>query len=188
MMRLILLDNYDSFTYNLADYFRQEKAEITVIRNDKATVEQILSGNFDGLVISPGPGTPATSGILKPLLEQWPTDKPAWGICLGYQAMGEHFGARLVKAPVPMHGKVSLVDHNGKGVFSHLENPVQVCRYHSLILTDFPESLEITSQTGEGIPMSLKHRNYPWEGVQFHPEAILTVRGKQMVRNWLSQF
>lgn len=183
---LLLLDNYDSFTYNLYDYLSQLGASCTVLRNDAFSPARISSfAKHDGIVLSPGPKRPADAGLLMQVIDELHHKVPLLGICLGMQAIGEYFGAKLVRAAVPMHGKVSEVNHLGKGLFSSIEKPTTVMRYHSLVLKNLPIELEITAWTKEGEIMALQHKKYALQGVQFHPESILTKQGLKMFENWL---
>jgi anthranilate synthase/aminodeoxychorismate synthase-like glutamine amidotransferase len=187
-MQLLVIDNYDSFTYNLYDYLSQSGAACTVLRNDEFSVEQLTSfRQYDGVVLSPGPKRPSDAGLLLPLVAHLHQQLPILGICLGMQAIGEYFGARLIRAELPMHGKVSKVNHLQQGLFENIEQPTAVMRYHSLILENLPPELEATAWTTTGEIMALKHRYYALEGVQFHPESVLTDRGLQMISNWLEQ-
>lgn len=183
--RLLLLDNYDSFTYNLYDYLAQLGLPCTVLRNDQTTVEAIEAGKYAGIVLSPGPNRPSDAGILMDVLRRFYDQLPMLGICLGMQAMGELFGAKLVKASVPMHGKLSPIRHNGLGLFHGLAQDTPVMRYHSLILEQLPDVLEPTAWTAEGECMALRHRHHALVGVQFHPESILTKDGQTMLQNWV---
>jgi len=183
----LLIDNYDSFTYNLWHYLSELGAEIQVVRNDALTVEQALALKPQGLIISPGPGTPAQSGITVPIVAVAGT-LPVLGVCLGLQAIGEAFGGRIIRAPVPMHGKLSPVTHNNSGVFQGLPNPVTVTRYHSLIVerASLPAELRITAETEDGLIMGLEHVDRPIHGVQFHPESIASEAGKPLLANFLT--
>lgn len=182
---LLLLDNYDSFTYNLYDYLAQLGLPCTVLRNDQTTVEAIEAGGYAGIVLSPGPNRPSDAGILMDVLRRFHDQLPILGICLGMQAMGEFFGATLVKAAVPMHGKLSPIRHNGAGLFRGLAQDTPVMRYHSLVLEQLPEALEPTAWTAAGECMALRHRRHALVGVQFHPESILTKDGQTMLQNWV---
>lgn len=185
---LLLLDNYDSFTYNLKDYLEQLGEVCYVVRNDELTVEALKKISFDAIVISPGPQKPADAGILNDVIREFHTTHPILGICLGHQALGEFFGARLVKASMPMHGKISQVFHTGNGLFHGLPSPFAACRYHSLVLEKWDTNLPIepVAYTATGQVMALKHTVLPLWGVQFHPEAILTDFGLQLLENWLA--
>ena len=183
----LLIDNYDSFTYNLWHYLSELGAEIQVVRNDALTVAEALALKPQGLIISPGPGTPAQSGITVPIVAAAGT-LPVLGVCLGLQAIGEAFGGKVVRAPVPMHGKLSPVKHQGGGLFQGLPNPVTVTRYHSLIVerSSLPAELRITAETDDGIIMGLEHVERPIHGVQFHPESIASEAGKPLLANFLT--
>jgi anthranilate synthase component II len=193
---LIVIDNYDSFTYNLVQYLGELAAEfpvaadIKVFRNDKITVSEIQSLKPDAVVISPGPGRPENAGISLDLIKNLGANLPILGVCLGHQSIGQVFGGKIVSAPELMHGKTSLVSHAGVGVFRSLENPMTATRYHSLVIDreTCPDVLEITAWVEDGTIMGVRHRNYPHiEGVQFHPESVLTSLGKQLLRNFLEQ-
>jgi anthranilate synthase component 2 len=191
---IIVIDNYDSFTYNLVQYLGElgkelpVASEIQVYRNDKIDLEQIQRLQPDGIVISPGPGRPEDAGISGSLYTKLGTSVPILGVCLGHQSLGQVFGAEIASAPVLMHGKTSEIYHTGVGVFRGLANPFTATRYHSLVIdrSSCPEVLEITAWVEDGTIMGVRHRNYPHlEGVQFHPESILTSSGKQLMRNFL---
>lgn len=184
-MHILLLDNYDSFTYNLYDYLCQLGAKCTVIRNDKISIMELEQCHFDAIVLSPGPQRPANAGILMNLIAHFYTKLPILGICLGMQAIGEFFGAKLVHAFIPMHGKTSWITHNGEGLFAELMNPTKVMRYHSLLLKELPSCLNVVGWTAQNEVMAIQHENYPIYGVQFHPESILTTNGFLMLENWL---
>ena len=193
---LIVIDNYDSFTYNLVQYLGELAAEfpvaadIKVFRNDKISIDEIRLLKPDAIVISPGPGRPEDAGISLELIEQLGSSLPILGVCLGHQSIGQVFGGKIVSAPELMHGKTSLVSHAGVGVFRSLENPMTATRYHSLVIDrqTCPDVLEITAWVEDGTIMGVRHRNYPHiEGVQFHPESVLTSSGKQLLRNFLEQ-
>lgn len=187
--RIFLLDNYDSFTFNLYQLLRDLGAEVRVVRNDQITVDEVLAMTPDltGIVLSPGPCTPREAGITVPLVKAAAGMVPILGVCLGHQSIGEAFGGDVVLAPTLMHGKVSRIHHGGKGVFAGLPTPFTATRYHSLIVerSTLPPELEITAET-DGIIMGLRHRTLPVEGVQFHPESILTPDGRQLLANFLS--
>ena len=191
---IIIIDNYDSFTYNLAQYLGELGAqlpvasEIQVYRNDKISLEQIRQLAPDGIVISPGPGRPEDAGISQSLIRDLGATMPILGVCLGHQGIGQVFGAEVVSAPELMHGKTSEIHHTGIGVFQGLDNPFTATRYHSLVIDpqSCPDVLEITAWVDDGTIMGVRHRNYRHlEGVQFHPESILTSCGKQLLRNFL---
>ena len=185
---VLLIDNYDSFTYNLAQYFGELGAEVAVHRNDQITLDEIEALKPSHLVISPGPGRPEDAGISVDVLRTFGPRLPILGVCLGHQAMGYAFGGRVVNASVLMHGKTSDVEHDGKGVFRDIAQGFTAARYHSLVVSpdDLPDELEITARTiGDGTVMGLRHREYPMHGVQFHPESVLTGPGHHLLRNFL---
>jgi anthranilate synthase/aminodeoxychorismate synthase-like glutamine amidotransferase len=183
---IILIDNYDSFTYNLVQYLGELGAEIRVFRNDQATLDELIALSPTHLVISPGPGNPADGGISNEAIRFFTGKIPVLGVCLGHQCLGSIFGARVDRAERPMHGKTSLVQHDGKGLFDGIPTPFEAMRYHSLIVYGpIPPELEVTATTLDGEIMGLKHVNYPTFGVQFHPESILTTCGKQILKNFL---
>lgn len=184
---LLLLDNYDSFTYNLYDYFLRCGAEVEVIRNNEIELDN-LNQKYEGIILSPGPGKPKDAGKMMQLIEQYHDKLPIFGVCLGMQAIGEFFGANLIQANYPMHGKMDLLsfDHTHP-LFSKIKPPLQVCRYHSLILDQIQSTpLKIIATSAQNEPMAIAHKNLPVWGVQFHPEAILTPQGIQLINNWLS--
>lgn len=187
---LLLLDNYDSFTYNVYQLLCELGMEVEVFRNDQITVEAVANRDYDGIVISPGPGVPADAGIALELIRYIKGQLPVLGICLGHQAIGEAFGAKVVGAGEIVHGKTSLIKHNRKGIYTGLPPVVEVGRYHSLIVdrSSLPDCLEVTSELDNGTIMGLCHRSYPIVGIQFHPESILTPLGKQMVKNFLTEY
>jgi anthranilate synthase/aminodeoxychorismate synthase-like glutamine amidotransferase len=188
---VFVLDNYDSFTYNLVQYLGELGAEITVRRNDELSVDEVEALHPDRILLSPGPCTPQDAGILVPLIQRMAGKAPILGVCLGHQAIGAAFGGTVVRAAKLMHGKTSPVEHDGKGVFTGLPTPLTCTRYHSLIVAEegLPDELEVTARSegkgGESVIMGLRHRSLPVEGVQFHPESVLTEGGKQMIRNFL---
>lgn len=185
--KILLFDNYDSFTYNLKHYIEIAGAECEVVLNDKISNEDFKNIEADGILVSPGPGRPETAGCLMDLVEFFFEKKPLLGVCLGMQALGLQTGAILTKAIKPMHGKVSLIEHNQKGCFIDVPNPISVCRYHSLVLKEIDENQwDISAKTEEKELMAIKHKMYPVEGVQFHPEAILTQYGTRMIQNWIN--
>ncbi|MFC1466817.1 MAG: anthranilate synthase component II [Candidatus Brachytrichaceae bacterium NZ_4S206] len=185
---IIVIDNYDSFTYNLVQYLGELGAELRVFRNDQVTLDQLKALKPKGFVISPGPGTPQRdSGISNDVLREFSGQVPILGVCLGQQCMGYVFGGNVVRAPRLMHGKTSLIHHNGRDLFRGLPNPFEATRYHSLIVEEpLPPVLEVTAFTTEGEVMGLRHKQHPTFGVQFHPESILTQGGKQIIANFLA--
>jgi anthranilate synthase/aminodeoxychorismate synthase-like glutamine amidotransferase len=185
---VLLVDNYDSFTFNLYQYLGELGAETTVVRNDELTVAAALATRPDRIVISPGPGTPDEAGISLELARA-AEDIPLLGVCLGHQALGQAFGGRVVRAPVLMHGKTSEIEHDGRTVFEGLPLPFTATRYHSLVVDreSVPDCLEVSAWTADGVVMGLRHRARPAEGVQFHPESILTRAGHDLLRNFLYQ-
>jgi para-aminobenzoate synthetase component 2 len=187
--RILVLDNYDSFTYNLVQYAQQLGAQTEVRRNDVVTAEQVVAGAPDGVLISPGPGTPEDAGISVPLVLACAEARiPLFGVCLGHQAIAVAYGATVGRAPELRHGKTSLVEHDGVGVLAGLPSPLSVTRYHSLAVeaATLPPTLEVTGRTSSGIVMALRHRTLPVEGVQFHPESVLTQGGHRMLATWLA--
>jgi anthranilate synthase/aminodeoxychorismate synthase-like glutamine amidotransferase len=186
---LLLLDNYDSFTYNLYQYLAELGAEIEVRRNDQVTLEEIEAMQPDHIVVSPGPCTPNEAGMSCQVIETFGPRIPTLGVCLGHQSIGQVYGGRVIRAPEPMHGKTSLMYHDEKGVLRGLPRPFEANRYHSLIVesSTLPDTLEVTARTEDGLIMGLRHRHYPVEGVQFHPESIMTPVGKDLLRNFLEQ-
>ena len=185
---ILLLDNYDSFTYNLAQYLGQLGCELDVRRNDKTSVEEIARRRPERIVISPGPCTPNEAGISIELIQQFAGKIPILGVCLGHQAIGAAFGGRIIRAPKIFHGKISEIRHDGKTIFRGLPQPFTATRYHSLIVErkSLPRELEISAETKDGVIMGLRHRRYPVEGVQFHPESVLTSPGMQLLKNFLT--
>jgi anthranilate synthase component 2 len=187
---VLLLDNYDSFTFNLYQALSELGADVLVRRNDVVTVEDVeeLAPMLDGIVISPGPCTPGEAGISVPLVRRLAGTVPILGVCLGHQAVGAAFGGRITRAPKLMHGKISMIAHDGAGIFAGLPNPFQATRYHSLIVdrATLPSELEVTAEA-DGLVMGLRHRTLPVEGVQFHPESILTPTGKDLLANFLGR-
>lgn len=194
-VRVFLLDNYDSFTWNLAQYMMELGAEVRVERNDQITVEQILDEDYDGIVVSPGPGRPEGAGITLDLITQAAGKMPLLGVCLGHQAIGQAFGATVVKAPRPMHGKTSRIAHDARGVFEGVPNPLTATRYHSLMIDwhSLPPDLEVSAiadDAGVDVIMGIRHVGFPLvdvEGVQFHPESIMTIEGKKLLANFLKR-
>jgi len=184
---IIVIDNYDSFTYNLVQYLGEMGHELRVFRNNRVTLEEIESLKPSHIVISPGPGVPQNAGISENVVQAFHKTIPIFGVCLGHQAIGEVFGGKIVRAPSLMHGKTSPIFHDTKTVFRGLPQGFPGTRYHSLIVTDVPACLEVSAQTKEGVVMGLRHRDYPTEGIQFHPESIMTVVGKQLLANFMER-
>ncbi len=184
---LLLVDNYDSFTFNLYQYLGELGADTRVVRNDELTVDAALALQPSHIVISPGPGNPDEAGISLALIRAAAGRVPLLGVCLGHQSLGQAFGGRVVRAPKLMHGKTSEIHHDGRGVFAGLPDPFTATRYHSLVVdrASVPECLEVTASTDDGVVMGLRHRTHALEGVQFHPESILTRVGKDLLRNFL---
>ena len=186
---LLVVDNYDSFTYNLVQYLGELGSEMRVVRNDEVSVDEIESEiRPDKVLISPGPGTPDTAGISLEVIRRFMGKVPILGVCLGHQAIGQHFGGKVVRAPEPVHGKPVEIVHDGRTIFSEIPNHFEAGRYHSLIVDreEWPVELEISAESPDGLVMALRHRSLPIEGVQFHPESILTQHGKQLLSNFLS--
>ena len=184
-----LLDNYDSFTYNLAQYLGELGETVVVHRNDSVTIARMKRMKFDRIVLSPGPGLPSKAGIMGDVIREFAGQVPILGVCLGHQAIGEVFGGCVVHAPTPMHGKTSLIVHDGKGVFTGLPGRFEATRYHSLVLSPdgFPaRKLKVTARTPDGVIMGVRHRRYAIEGVQFHPESILSQHGRDLLSNFLT--
>jgi len=184
---LLVIDNYDSFTYNLVQFLGELGADPVVRRNDQVTVAEIASGGYRGIVISPGPGVPKDAGISLAVIRELGARLPILGVCLGHQAIGEAFGGRIVRAPRPIHGKASRIKHDGRGIFTGLPEEIEVARYHSLVIEpdSCPDVLEVTASTADGIIMGVRHRSLPIEGVQFHPESVLTSNGMHILSNFL---
>jgi anthranilate synthase/aminodeoxychorismate synthase-like glutamine amidotransferase len=185
---VLVIDNYDSFTYNLVQYLGELGAEVRVMRNDVVSIDEVAAARADRIVISPGPGRPEQAGITMSVITSLGPTTPILGVCLGHQAIGAAFGGRVVRAGVPMHGKTSTIEHDGRGVFQSIIGPFVASRYHSLVVAedDLPGELEVSARTKEdGIVMGLRHRQWPVHGVQFHPESILTAEGRTILRNFL---
>ena len=185
---ILVIDNYDSFTYNLVQYLGELGAEVQVVRNDAATIEQVAAMKPERIVISPGPGRPEQAGLTMEVIRHLGSGVPILGVCLGHQAIGAVFGGSVVRAAAPMHGKTSTIEHDGRGVFAGISGPFTASRYHSLIVAEegLPAELEVTARTQEDRAiMGLRHRTLPIHGVQFHPESILTGEGRKMLRNFL---
>jgi anthranilate synthase/aminodeoxychorismate synthase-like glutamine amidotransferase len=185
---VVVVDNYDSFTYNLVQYLGELGADVRVMRNDAVTVEIIRAARPDHIVISPGPGRPENAGVTMDVIREMGRETPILGVCLGHQAIGAVFGGSVIRATVPMHGKTSTIEHDGRGIFTGITEPFLASRYHSLIVSDkgLPAALEVTARTKEDHTiMGLRHRSWPVHGVQFHPESILTGEGHRLLRNFL---
>jgi len=188
-MKILVIDNYDSFTFNLVQQIGKFAPDITVKRNDQITVEEIEVMNPDKIVISPGPGRPEDSKISLDVIRHFGKDKDILGVCLGHQAIGYIFGAKILNAPVLMHGKISKIGHDNKTVFKGLNQNFEAGRYHSLVIDNstVPEVLEVTARTDDGTIMGVRHKQFPIEGIQFHPESILTKDGDLLIKNWLNK-
>ncbi len=188
MPRVVVIDNYDSFVYNLVQYLGELGAEPLVHRHDELTIEEITALAPDAVLISPGPGAPDDAGVSNDVIRAFGGVVPVLGVCLGHQCIGQVYGGEVVRAPQVMHGKTSLIRHNGSGLFAGLPDPLEATRYHSLVVdrASVPGCLEITAETDDGIVMGLRHRTLGVEGVQFHPESILTVGGHDLLRNFLA--
>jgi anthranilate synthase/aminodeoxychorismate synthase-like glutamine amidotransferase len=186
---LLMIDNYDSFTYNLYQYLSELGAEVVTVRNDKITLEDIEMMAPEGIVISPGPCTPREAGISKDVIRHFGPKLPVLGVCLGHQCVGEVYGAKVDRAGEIRHGKTSMIHHTGQGVLAGLPSPFEAIRYHSLVVypETLPDCLEVTAWTDNGLIMGLRHKEYPVEGVQFHPESIMTVVGHDLLRNFLDR-
>ena len=186
-MKVFVLDNYDSFTYNLVQYLGELGAEPVVYRNDQVTLEQIEALRPDRILVSPGPCTPHEAGLSIPVIQHFAGKVPIFGVCLGHQAIGAAFGGKVIRAPHLMHGKTSEIEHDGRTIFRGVASPMIATRYHSLIVSSesLPMELEVSARTSDGIIMALRHRKFPVEGVQFHPESVLTADGKQLLKNFL---
>lgn len=185
---LLLLDNYDSFTYNIYQLFSDIGAQVEVVRSDKISIDEIRAKDYRGIIISPGPGIPQDAGISEEVIRQLGGEIPILGICLGHQAIGEVFGGRVVRAGEIVHGKASPIRHSGTGLYRDIPNPTEVARYHSLIIAreSLPDVLDVTSQLDDGTIMGVRHKTLPIEGIQFHPESILTPEGRRMMQNYLT--
>jgi len=187
--RVLVIDNYDSFVYNLVQYLGELGAEPVVHRSDELTLDQIVALDPDAVLVSPGPGRPEDAGLSNAVIEHFAGRRPVLGVCLGHQCLGQVYGAEVVRAADVMHGKTSLIRHDGSGVFAGLPDPFEATRYHSLIVerSSVPDVLEVTAWTDDGVVMGLRHREHAVEGVQFHPESILTASGHDLLRNFLAQ-
>jgi anthranilate synthase/aminodeoxychorismate synthase-like glutamine amidotransferase len=186
---LLMVDNYDSFTYNLVQYLGELGADLAVYRNDAITIDEVERLGPAGIVVSPGPGTPREAGVSVAVIRRYADRVPILGVCLGHQAIGEVFGGIVERAPLPVHGKTAFIQHDGRGVFSGLPSPFEATRYHSLVVrrAGLPPCLEVSAESEDGLVMGLRHRDLPVEGVQFHPESILTVSGKALLGNFLAR-
>ena len=184
---ILVIDNYDSFTYNLVHLIGRHTDDIEVVRNDKMTVDEVRAEAPDGIVISPGPGRPDEAGITEALIDELGASVPILGVCLGHQAIGEVFGGAITHAPELMHGKTSTIRHDGQSIFRDVPQPFEATRYHSLIVdrASLPDVLEISAETDDGTIMGLRHKTLPLEGIQFHPESVLTAAGPRLVENWV---
>lgn len=187
---ILLIDNYDSFTYNLVQYFWGLDQEVEVKRNDEITISQIQSLKPNHIVISPGPCTPKEAGVSVEVVQKLGKSIPLLGVCLGHQSIGAAFGASIIRAPYVMHGKVSDIHHNGKTIYKNLPNPFEATRYHSLIIDEstLPTELEVSSRTQDQLIMGVRHKEYPIEGVQFHPESIMTGEGMSLLKNFIQEY
>ncbi len=184
---LLMIDNYDSFTYNLVQYLAELGEDVRVFRNDQISTDEIRNLNPERIVISPGPCTPNEAGVSMEVIQKFSGQIPILGVCLGHQSIGQVFGGKIVRAPRIMHGKTSQIYHDGKTIFKNLPNPFEATRYHSLVIepSSIPDCLEVSAKTQEGEIMAVRHKTLPIEGVQFHPESILTVEGKRLLKNFL---
>lgn len=184
---ILMIDNYDSFTYNLVQYFGELGADMRIFRNDKITVDEIHAMKPEKIVVSPGPCTPNEAGVSVETIRSFSGEVPILGVCLGHQSIGQAFGGKIVRAPKLLHGKTSLIEHNGQALFEDIENPFVATRYHSLIIDreTLPECLSVTAWTDDGTIMGVNHREHPTMGVQFHPESILTAEGMKLLGNFL---
>jgi len=187
--RVLVIDNYDSFVYNLVQYLGELGTDPVVLRNDERRIEEIIALDPDAVLISPGPGTPDDAGVSNEVIRTFAGKVPVLGVCLGHQCIGQVYGGQVVRAPQVMHGKTSLIRHGGVGVFAGLPDPLEATRYHSLVVdrSSVPAVLEITAETDDGIVMGLRHRELGVEGVQFHPESVLTTGGHDLLRNFINQ-
>jgi anthranilate synthase/aminodeoxychorismate synthase-like glutamine amidotransferase len=183
---ILVIDNYDSFTYNLVQYLGELGAELKVVRNDALTAEDVVALNPEKIILSPGPCTPNEAGITLAVIKAMGAKVPILGVCLGHQSIGQAFGAKVVRANKPVHGKTSAIHHEGEGLFKDLPTPFRATRYHSLVVEELPEELAVTALTEDGIVMALQHKHLPIYGVQFHPESIMTEHGKQLLQNFLA--
>lgn len=187
---ILIIDNYDSFTYNLVHLVAEHTENYKVIRNDALTVDEIRNLNPEKILISPGPGRPENAGVTEPVIRDLGSVTPILGVCLGYQAIGQVYGAKVVHAPTLMHGKTSAIHHYSNGIFRNIPQDFTATRYHSLVLDpdSIPDTLEKTCQTPDGVLMGVRHKTHPVEGIQFHPESVLTTEGPRLIKNWLEQY
>ncbi len=187
---ILLIDNYDSFTYNLYHYLGELGAEVRVVYNDKITLDKIAALKPEKIVISPGPCTPKEAGISCAVINRFGAQTPILGVCLGHQSIGAAYGGQIIRAPSIMHGKLSDVSHDGKTIFANLKNPFAAMRYHSLVIDpiSLPAELSVSARTGDGVIMAVRHQSFPVEGVQFHPESILAEEGKKLLKNFLDRY
>ena len=187
--RILVLDNYDSFVYNLVQYLGEQGAEPIVVRNDQITTSEALSIKPDGVLLSPGPGQPTDAGVLCEMISAFAESAPIFGVCLGHQAIGHVFGAKIVRAPELQHGKTSEIIHDQTGVFQNIDSPICATRYHSLMIDadSVPKELVVTASTKDGVIMAVRHRHLDIEGVQFHPESVLTQNGHQIIKNFITR-
>lgn len=187
--RIVVIDSYDSFVYNIVQYLGELGAEPVVVRNDQVTVDEVRAMKPDGILLSPGPGRPEEAGIICEAISSFAGEVPVFGVCLGHQAIGHVFGGSVIRASELMHGKTSMIHHHNLGVFEGLPTPLEATRYHSLVVdrAGLPETLEITAETSDGMIMGLRHRVHDVEGVQFHPESVLTSAGHQLIGNFLAR-
>lgn len=186
---ILVIDNYDSFTFNLVQYIQSVGEEVVVVRNDQVTIEDIRKMQPDSILLSPGPGNPDTAGICVEIVKEFYKDIPILGVCLGHQIIAQAFGSKVHNASMPMHGKVDVIFHDGKEIFKNIPSPSTVTRYHSLIVDEvsLPNTIEVSAKTVNGEIMAIRHKHFPVEGVQFHPEAILTENGLQMIQNFFTK-
>lgn len=186
---LLMIDNYDSFVYNLVRYFKELNEDIVVYRNDKITLDIIKEGNFAGIILSPGPKSPKDAGLSLDIIHNLKGKIPILGICLGHQCIGDYFGGKIIKGREPVHGKLSYIKHDGEGIFKNVKNPLRVTRYHSLVISKegLSKNIKVTAQTQDGVIMGIEHIGYPIYGVQFHPEAELTEEGHKILNNFIGE-
>lgn len=186
---ILIIDNYDSFTYNLVQLLGRFRRDLMVKRNDEISLDELAAMKPERILISPGPGRPENAGVTVDVLKTFGSSIPILGVCLGHQAIGQAFGGKVVYAPTLMHGRTSRIQHDGKGLFTGIESPFVATRYHSLVVSPdgLPDCLTVTARTEDGVIMGLRHTHYPMEGVQFHPESVLTEEGEQMIGNWLAE-